>query len=193
MINDQINFREPASHDLIWQETIAQNFGMPSDKLTGSLLRTLAATKPGGTLLELGTGTGMGTCWLLDGMNESARLITVDNDEKPLSVARKHLGNDPRIEIHLDKGENVINGLPASSVDLIFADAWPGKYNHLEETLALLKVGGIYLIDDMLPQPNWPDGHREKADRLVEWLEANEELTITKLNWSTGLIIAVKK
>ncbi|MFD2933264.1 O-methyltransferase [Spirosoma flavum] len=193
MINDQINFREPANYDSIWQETIAQNFGMPSDKLTGSLLRTLASTKPGGTFLELGTGTGIATCWLLDGMDEHSTLITVDNDEKPLSVARKYFGNEPRIKIHLDKGENVINSLPASSIDLIFADAWPGKYNHLEETLALLKTGGIYLIDDMLPQPNWPDGHSEKADRLVEWFETNEALTITKLNWSTGLLIAIKK
>ena len=32
---------------------------MASDELTGSLLCTLAATKPGGNFLELGTGTGI--------------------------------------------------------------------------------------------------------------------------------------
>ncbi|WP_234734556.1 O-methyltransferase [Tellurirhabdus bombi] len=193
MLNDQINFEEPIHFDAIWEETIAQNFGMPSDKQTGSLLRTLAATRPGGHLLELGTGTGISTCWLLDGMDDHSRLITVDNDEKPLSVARKYLGNDPRIEIHLDNGENVISRLPAESIDFIFADAWPGKYNHLTEALALLKKGGIYLIDDMLPQPNWPAGHGEKAARLVQWFEENEAFRITKMNWSTGLLLAVKK
>jgi predicted O-methyltransferase YrrM len=193
MLNDQINFDEPLHFDAIWQETLAQNFGMPSDKLTGSLLRTLAASKPGGHFLELGTGTGISTCWLLDGMDDHSQLITVDNDEKPLSVARKYLGDDPRLEIYLDQGENLINRLSASTFDFIFADSWPGKYNHLTETLALLKKGGIYLIDDMLPQPNWPDGHGEKAAQLVRQFEENEAFRITKLNWSTGLLIAVKK
>jgi predicted O-methyltransferase YrrM len=34
-------------------------FTMASDAWTGALLRTLAAAKPGGSLLELGTGTGL--------------------------------------------------------------------------------------------------------------------------------------
>ena len=35
--------------------------------MDGALLRLMAALKPGGHLLEIGTGTGVGTCWLLDG------------------------------------------------------------------------------------------------------------------------------
>jgi predicted O-methyltransferase YrrM len=40
------------------------DFGMASDPLTGALLATLAASKPGGRFLELGTGTGGATAWL---------------------------------------------------------------------------------------------------------------------------------
>jgi predicted O-methyltransferase YrrM len=36
-------------------------FTMNCDDLTGNLLKTLAASKPGGRLLELGTGTGLST------------------------------------------------------------------------------------------------------------------------------------
>jgi hypothetical protein len=50
----------------------------------------------------------------------------------------------------------------------------------------------MYVIDDMLPQPNWPAGHELNVVRLVEELEANNALTLTKLNWSTGIVIAVK-
>ena len=77
-------------------------------------------------------------------------------------------------------------------MDLIFADTWPGKYNHLEETLNLLKVGGIYIIDDMLPQENWPEGHENKAIGLMQNLAARNNFTITKMCWSTGLMICVK-
>jgi len=39
---------------------------MPSDVMVGALLRLLAAAKPGGRMLELGTGTGLATAWVLD-------------------------------------------------------------------------------------------------------------------------------
>ena len=82
--------------------------------------------------------------------------------------------------------------IPESLVDLIFADAWPGKYSHLDKTMSLIKIGGFYVIDDMKKQPNWPDGHEEKAKALVQILEQREDITITKMDWSTGLIVAVK-
>jgi predicted O-methyltransferase YrrM len=76
--------------------------------------------------------------------------------------------------------------------DLIFADAWPGKYSTLDETLSMIKTSGFYIIDDMLPQPNWPDAHDENVKKLVNYLEARPDLRFTKMNWSTGLIIATK-
>lgn len=75
---------------------------------------------------------------------------------------------------------------------MIFADAWPGKYETLDETLKMLKVGGFYIIDDMLPQPNWPTGHQENVNRLVRYLDTRTDLRLTRMNWSTGLIIMTK-
>ena len=77
--------------------------------------------------------------------------------------------------------------------DLIFADSWPGKYIELDVTLQLLKVGGIYVIDDMIEQDNWPEGHREKAQILINELEEKDNFTMVKLNWSTGIIIMTKQ
>jgi predicted O-methyltransferase YrrM len=78
------------------------------------------------------------------------------------------------------------------SYDLIFADAWPGKYSHLESALRLLNAGGLYLIDDMLPQPNWPEGHGAQVDQLLAMLGKRSDLLLTKMAWSTGIIVAVK-
>ena len=61
------------------------------------------------------------------------------------------------------------------------------------EILDLIKVGGLYIIDDMLAQPNWPDGHQENVDKLIEYLEKRKDFNLTKMNWSTGIIIATKK
>jgi hypothetical protein len=69
----------------------------------------------------------------------------------------------------------------------------PGKYDLFEETIALLNSNGFYIIDDMLPQPNWPEGHDKKAEAFIQQLEQRNDLLVTKMNWSTGIMIVVKK
>jgi len=43
-----------------------------------------------------------------------------------------------------------------------------------------------------LPQPNWPEGHDQKAKNLIKDLEARKDLVLTKQVWATGIVIAVK-
>ena len=191
-MNDAYNIKLPARLPQILSEADRLNFTMSSDTLTGCLLRSLAASKRGGDILELGSGAGVASAWMLDGMNDDARLVSVEIDAAVLAVAKDLLGDDPRATfVHADGGDWLIRS-GSDRFDLIFADSWPGKYTHLDEALRLLKHGGLYVIDDMLPQPNWPDGHAAKVDELISILENREDLIITKLNWSTGVIIGTR-
>jgi len=182
----------PAALTDINRETKAMGFSMASDLWTGALLRTLAASKPHGAFLELGTGTGMATAWLLDGMDSESTLLTVDNDEEAVAVARRHLGKDPRVTFTVSEGASCLSKLLAERkmFDLIFADRWPGKYTHLEEAMQLVKTGGMYVVDDMLPQPNWPDDHPAKVATLIDRLVSHAGLRVSMLNCSTGVVIA---
>jgi predicted O-methyltransferase YrrM len=191
-MNDQENLQPPTALAQILAATAELGFDMASDKLTGGLLRTLAASKPAGRFLELGTGTGVATAWLLDGMDVQSQLITVERNEGYASIARNHLGADQRVTFFVEDAEIVLNKIAGQEFDLIFADTWVGKYTHLDECLQLIKEGGIYIIDDMLPQKNWPEGHAEKVDNLVAELEARSDLSLLKMAWSSGLILAVK-
>jgi predicted O-methyltransferase YrrM len=164
---------------------------MASDLYTGSLLKTLIASKPGGLFLELGTGSGLATSWMLDGMDKEGKLLTIENNELLQAIAKEQLADD-RIDFILADGYEWIREYAGAPFDLIFADAMPGKYDLFEETMALLKTGGLYIIDDMLPQPNWPEGHAERVDQFIDALEKRTDLTLTKMNWSTGIIIATK-
>lgn len=74
-MTDTTNQPYPPAYAAIDEATRAHGFTMPSDPLTCSLLRTLAAAKPGGQFLELGTGTGLSTAWILDGMDADSTLI----------------------------------------------------------------------------------------------------------------------
>ena len=193
-MQDDTAVTKPPPLEAIMRDTSALGFGMASVPLTGALLRTLAASRPNGRFLELGTGTGVATAWLLDGMDSTSTLLTADSDPTVVAVARRHLGHDSRVRFHVGAGDVFLTSLAGKGTfDLIFADTWPGKYDHLDEALALLKRGGLYVIDDMLPQPNWPEGHAEKVSALIGQLEARRDLVLVKMRWATGIIIAAKR
>jgi len=181
----------PSQYENIATTTRQLDFNMASDLYTGSLLKTLVAAKTGGRILELGTGSGVATSWILGGMDKGAVLVTVENNEVLLSVAQQNL-KDNRIQFVLEDGYKWLKEYKDEKFDLIFADAMPGKYDLFEEAFSLLKPGGFYIIDDMLPQPNWPEGHAERVASFVNFLESRNDIVLTKLNWSTGIIIAVK-
>jgi predicted O-methyltransferase YrrM len=182
----------PAPLDAILKESEGIGFTMACEPKTGSLLRVLAASKPGGRLLELGTGTGVGTAWLLAGMDAEARLETVESDARSLEIARRHLGNDPRVTFHPIDGAAFLQRSQPARFDLVFADTWPGKFTHRDLALGQLRSGGIFLVDDLLPQPNWPEGHGVKVSALIEDLERREGFRAATLAWASGLMILVR-
>jgi predicted O-methyltransferase YrrM len=191
-MDDLAHLQPPAALPAILDRSVALAFPMPSEPRTGAMLRVLAASKPGGRLLELGTGTGLSTAWLLEGMDRDATLVSVDIDPVPQSVAREILGTDPRLEIVTIDAATFLRRQAGASFDLIFADAMPGKYELLDAALALLRPGGFYVIDDMLPQANWPEGHAEKVPLLVADLAARTAYRMASLAWSSGLVVVAR-
>ena len=183
----------PKIHSEIEVKCREIEFSMPSDLYIGTLLKTLISSRPNARVLELGTGIGLSLSWMIDGMDEGSKLITVDNDPKLIDIAKNYFGNEKRVEIICQDGTEWIKSHKDDKFDLIFADAWPGKYSEIEEVLELVKMGGFYVIDDMSPEPNWPEGHQEKVTSLIDYLERREDFNLTKMNWSTGVIIAVRR
>jgi predicted O-methyltransferase YrrM len=192
-MNDAEIHRQPETIRAIVSDTAAMSFSMISEAKVGSLLAVLAASKPAGRFLELGTGTGHGTAWLLAGMDSASTLDTVDTDEAVVAVARRHLGSDGRVRFHVMDGAEFLRGSQPGQFDLIYADAWTGKFSQLDEALALLRPGGIYLIDDLLPQANWPDGHAPKVPLLIEDIERRDAFATVRLAWASGLMLVVRR
>ncbi len=192
-MNDLQYLEFPPQLAQILARTEELKFTMASEPRTGALLRVLAASKPAGRMLELGTGTGVATAWLLAGMDAQSTLVSVDVHASVQQVARDALGNDPRLSIQTEDAAALVRRQPPHSFDLVFADAMAGKYEALDEALAVVKPGGYYIIDDMLPQPSWPDGHADKVPLLMAKLSAKAEFQIVPMAWASGVVIAVKK
>jgi predicted O-methyltransferase YrrM len=165
---------------------------MSCDERTGNLLAGLAAARPGGRVLELGTGVGEGAAWLLSGMDPTSRLVSVELDPAVQAVARAELGSDPRVTFATGDGGQWLEAYAGPPFDLVFADTWPGKFTHLDRALNLVAPGGTYLIDDLSPQAGWPEGHGEAVKRLLAELDERNNFHSVRLTWSTGLLMAVR-
>ena len=183
----------PPAWSTLERESKEAQFSMASEPLLGALLRVLAASRPGGRILELGTGTGLATAWLLDGMASDASLVSVDHDAGVQRIAALTLGADPRLTLVAEDGAAFLQRQTPRSFDLVFADAMPGKYEALDAALAVVKPGGFYVVDDLLPQANWPEGHAAKVPLLIGQLAAHEEFSIVPMAWASGVVIAVRK
>ena len=192
-MNDEKMVPFPPKYLEVLEAAKSLDFKMGSDVLTGNFLRTLAAAKPKGRFLEIGTGTGLSAAWMLDGMDPQSTLLSVDNNPDLTAAANKALGSDPRLTLCTTDGGEFIRSLAGQTFDLIFADSWPGKYNHFDEALRLVALNGFYVVDDMLPQPTWPEGHSQAVDELIVKLDSLKDFHVCKMNWSTGLVLCTRK
>lgn len=110
----------------------------------------------------------------------------------PRKISISHLGNDPRISFICQDGEAFLHSVQDQQFDLVFADSWPGKFNGLQLALNIVARGGYYIIDDLYPQPGWPEGHAPKVPLLVNDLEGQQDFVSLKLDWASGLMVLVR-
>ncbi|SFN36003.1 O-methyltransferase [Xenorhabdus japonica] len=177
------------AHQYIAEKTKELGFDMASDHASGALIKLLVSSKPKGNILEIGTGTGTATAWMIEGLCPESTLTTIEQDEKLLNVAKEALGHDERVNFVLADGLEYLKKQPKQAIDLIFADTVPGKYHYLEETLSLLKPGGIYIVDDMHPQEDWPEDHYSFAMSALTALKNIKGFNKAGLSYSSGLIL----
>jgi predicted O-methyltransferase YrrM len=170
----------------------ACGFGQSCAPGTGATLRALAASKPGGRILNLGTGVGVSCAWLLDGMSDGAALWTVDIDRDLSAIARRHL--DGRAHLVVEDGASFLARASAAGerFDLIFADAMPGKYERLDLALGLVAPGGWYVVDDLRPSDDFPEA-ATLAPALVDRIASDPRFVVVTLDWATGLMLAARR
>lgn len=192
-MDDQVIYEYPTTLGPIIEVTDKLGFDMASEPKTGAFLKALAASKPNGTFLEIGTGTGLSAAWILQGMDNQSTLVSVDNDKNAQSVALEHLGSDSRFKVICSDGGEWLVQNQDERYDFIFADAWPGKFSHLDLALNVLNKGGMYIIDDLLPQANWPEGHAPKVAELISQIENMPDFTSVRMEWASGLMVVIRK
>ena len=147
-------------------------------KEQGQFLEIITKISNAISCLEIGRFTGMSTLFLARGLPKTGKIVTVDNSDEFLSLAKKYWELDnmsSKIESIIGDGVEVMQSMidRQQSYDLIFIDADKNNYpNYYELSLNLLVSNGIIIIDNML----W---HGDVAD---ETKQDSQTKTIRDLN-----------
>ena len=175
------------------KRALEEDFHLSCSRETGMLLRTLAASKPGGLLLELGTGVGVGAGWLLDGMDASAQLLTLEVHPEAAEISRTVLSSDPRAAVLHEDGVKWMEDYTGRPFDLIFVDVGILKYERRALTVSRLAPGGLFVGDDLVWQPTWDPTQRpsqERVNRFRAEIFTEPELRVTLMDWGSGICVA---
>ena len=165
-MNDENEHSLPSTWAEIRRQSLAMGFDMPSEARTAALLTVLAASKPGGRFLELGTGTGLATAALLQGMSHDAELVTVDVDATVQDVARRALGHDARVVFHLEDGLNYISLSPLTPSISSSPMRCPANMRDWKRLCGSCVKAGY--ISEMTCCPK-PIGQRATSIGLMDW------------------------
>lgn len=167
-------------------------FRLASDARTGSLLRTLVASKRGGRVLEVGAGLGAGTAWILAGMDPTARLVSLEIDEEAADIVRDLFKDEPRLElVHTDATE-WLERYDGPPFDLVFVDTTITKFERRDLLLRCMAPGALLVADDLLPGPTWTENHPPRVERLRHEIVREDGLVATLMDWASGLVVATR-
>ena len=168
-------------------------FPMSSDPTVGRLLAVLAAHLPeGARVLELGTGTGVGTAWIVSGLLPRTDVTVTSVEKHPGTAAAAAAGDWPSF-VGLRCGDALEVLAEGGVFDLIFADAPGGKWEGLDRSVAALRPRGLLIVDDMTPEPHWTDSYRAAQDKVRQALLSATGLTSAELAVGSGVILSARR
>jgi predicted O-methyltransferase YrrM len=168
----------------------AGQFKMSSEPRVGALLRTLVASKPGGNILEVGAGVGVGAGWLLDGMDATARLTSLEVHVRIGTVCQQMLASDTRVEVVITDATEWLTAYDGPDFDFVFVDTTVTKFHRRDSLFAHLADGAIFVADDLLPQDSWDPSHPDRVERFRKEIMEEPDLVPTMVDWASGLVIA---
>lgn len=160
-------------------ERVASEAGFKMSCLpeVGRLLRLAAAAKPHGVIAESGTGSGVGTAWLHSGLGAGARLVTVERDEELARRAAGVFADDDRVSVLIGDWRLLEQHAP---FDVFFCDGG-GKRDDPERVVELLAPGGLLILDDFTPSPDWPPRFGGEVDELRLFFLTHPALDATEV------------
>ena len=166
--------RHGVREDALLAELRAETAALPESQMQiapeqGAFMAVLAKSIGARRALEIGTFTGYSALVVARALPPDGKLVCCDVSEAFTAIARRYwerAGVSDRIELHLAPALETLDRLRAEGAegtfDLAFVDADKENYAaYVDRALALLRTGGVLLIDNVL----WSGSVADPEDR----------------------------
>jgi caffeoyl-CoA O-methyltransferase len=202
-----VSLREPQLLSRLREETAAlPHAGMQISPEQGQFMALLAELVGARRVLEVGTFTGYSALVVALALPADGRIITCDVDEEMTAIARRYWaegGVADKIDLRLGPAVDTLDALladgGADTFDFAFVDADKENYDaYYERALALLRQGGLMVIDNVLwsgavADPNQKDADTNAIRALNAKLHGDQRVSLSLLPVSDGITLARKR
>ncbi|MEE2657190.1 MAG: class I SAM-dependent methyltransferase [Candidatus Latescibacterota bacterium] len=182
------------------------NAGMQISPDQGQLMALLVRATGARRAIEVGTFTGYSAMVVAAALPDDGVLVACDISEEYTSVGRRHWERaslTSKIDLRIGPAAKTLDAMiaagEAGAYDMAFIDADKENYpNYYERCLALLRRGGLILVDNVL----WggrvvePDNDEESTvaiRKLTEMMHGDKRIDFSLLPVGDGLSLAVKR
>ncbi|MCF8018267.1 MAG: O-methyltransferase [Vallitaleaceae bacterium] len=191
--------------EALYQEAITHNIPIIKHEME-DFLRLMVVMNHPVRILEIGTAIGYSSIIMSLASEVPLQIITLERSHKMIEQAKiniKKFGFEKNITIMEGDAVQVLKTLK-EPFDMIFMDAAKGQYmNFYEDTMRLLREGGILIADNVLQEglvakSRFAVTRRQRTihGRMREFLRTlsnNEGLTTSILPIADGATVSMKK
>ncbi len=171
---------------------------------TGAYLRYLAHLISAQAVVEVGTGSGLGTVCLLRGMIESGIVTSIDDEVEHARIAKIAFAEDEispqRYRLITNPVMDVMSKLTDRAYDLVLLRHDPEDLEFaIEHAERMLRSGGVLVIDSFFGGGKVSDP-AQRDPRTIALREAGKSIRAASKVWIStlipvgdGLLLATKK
>ena len=173
----------------------------PITASTGQYIATIATAIDARSIIEVGTGLGLGTLWLAHACPD-ANITTIDSELDHHVTVRELISQagiaPSKVRLITEKALDVLPKLNESSYDLVIIDAdFTNVQAYVDHALTLVKPRGSVsvagaLADDLVSDPAKRDDRTSAYRWLLKALEDREDVSHTLNMVGDGLVHIVR-
>jgi predicted O-methyltransferase YrrM len=158
----------------------------------GSYLRHLAHILKAQSVVEIGTGSGVGALWILEGMLASGTITSIDSEQEHSAIAKIALVEaqiaPSRYRLITNPAIDVMTKLADRGYDLvIFRDDAEDLHDAIIEAHRILRSGGVFVIDNFFGDAKVNDP-AQRDPKTIALRDAGKLLKGEADKWVTSLI-----
>lgn len=167
----------------------------------GNFLKFAVRITKAKSVVEIGTGSGVGGLWLLSGMTPDGVLTTIDSEREHSKIARNIFEEadiaSTRYRIITGKLIEVVGKLADSSYELIIIRPALDLFDMVQESYRLLKPNGLLVVDQALSGGKVADPTQRDPESIarrdgIKVIKEDERWAASVLPIGAGVLVANK-